>query len=72
MIEYSNFFKAGYKTKWDKDVYHYLDRVAANNKIGQDRGLSHRMVRILVKVYKIKSKYRLSAKLINPALLLGS
>tara|TARA_B100000686_G_C16804618_1_gene989001 strand:+ start:8302 stop:10632 length:2331 start_codon:yes stop_codon:yes gene_type:complete len=56
MIEYSNFFKAGYKTKWDKDVYHYLDRVAANNKIGQDRGLSHRMVRILVKVYKIKSK----------------
>ena len=56
MIEYSDFFNIGYKRKWDKDVYHYLDRVAANNKKGQARGLSHRLVRILVEIYGIKSK----------------
>ena len=29
MIEYPDFFEIGYKLKWDKDVYHYLTKVAA-------------------------------------------
>ncbi len=32
MIEYPDFFEKGYKFKWDKDVYHYLDNVAAQNE----------------------------------------
>jgi len=63
MVEYSDFFESGYKFKWDKDVYHYLDRVAANNKKGQARGLSHRLVRILVEIYSLKSKTELAKKI---------
>ncbi len=63
MIEYPNFFNDGYKHKWDKDVYHYLDRMAANNFKGSQRGLSHRIVRCLVKIYDIKSKDELKRKL---------
>jgi|TARA_B100000315_G_scaffold240657_1_gene260698 glucosamine-6-phosphate deaminase len=63
MVEYPDFFDRGYKFKWAKDVYHYLDRVAANNKRGQTRGLSHRLVRILVEIYGIKSKTELTKKI---------
>lgn len=55
MTQYPNFFSEGYQLKKDKDVYHYLDRIAANNKEGQARGLSHRVVRALVDIYKISS-----------------
>ena len=63
MIEYPNFFDDGYQHKWDKDVYHYLDRIAANNQKGLQRGLSHRIVRCLVEIYGIKSKDQLRTKL---------
>ena len=63
MIEYPNFFNDGYKYKWDKDVYHFLDRIAANNLEGRQRGLSHRIVRCLVEIYEIKSKDQLQLKL---------
>ena len=29
MVHYPDFFDTGYKFKWDKDVYHYLDNVAS-------------------------------------------
>lgn len=55
MTRYPNFFSEGYRLKKDKDVYHYLDRIAANNPEGQARGLSHRIVRALVEIYGIGS-----------------
>ena len=63
MTTYSNFFIDGYRWKWDKDVYHYLDRVASNNIEGRQRGLSHRIVRILVEIYGLESIPELEEKL---------
>lgn len=56
MVNYSDFFETGYKYKWDKDVYHYLNKVAAQDPIGQKRGLCHRVVRAIVDIYKVKDK----------------
>ncbi|MCK9271728.1 MAG: hypothetical protein WC271_15460 [Bacteroidales bacterium] len=55
MIEYPDFFDSGYKYKWDKDVSHYLNKVARNNTDGKLRGLCHRLVRSLVEIYDINS-----------------
>ncbi len=55
MINYPDFFKTGYLFKWDKDVSHYLNKVAERDEEGKKRGLSHRIVRCLVKIYKIDS-----------------
>jgi len=60
MTNYPDFFKEGYQLKIDKDVYHYLDRVASQNFDGQIRGLCHRTVRALVNIYKLKSKEELT------------
>ncbi|MCK7533277.1 MAG: hypothetical protein MZV63_20725 [Marinilabiliales bacterium] len=35
MLGYPDFFEAGYKFKWDKDVSHYLDKVADKDEAGQ-------------------------------------
>ena len=40
----------------DKDVYHYLDKIANNDSEGQSRGLSHRIVRSIVSIYGVKNK----------------
>ena len=63
MIDYPDFFEKGFKRKKDKDIYHYLDRLAANNNQGQIRGICHRLVRILTEVYEIKSKTELTRRL---------
>ena len=63
MIHYSDFFEKGFKLKMDKDIYHYLDKVASQNTLGQTRGLCHRIVRALVFIYKIKSKDELLIKI---------
>jgi len=55
MINYPDFFESGYKFKWDKDVYHYLNKVASGEPHERRRGLSHRMVRAMVDIYKIKN-----------------
>ncbi len=55
MVKYPDFFEAGYLYKWDKDIYHYLDKVASREPDGQKRGLSHRVVRAIVQIYKVKS-----------------
>ncbi len=56
MINYPDFFQQGYKYKWDKDVYHYLDNVAANSPEGKRRGVCHRLVRALVSIWKINNQ----------------
>ncbi|MCH7763412.1 MAG: glucosamine-6-phosphate isomerase [Candidatus Marinimicrobia bacterium] len=65
MIDYPNFFEKGFNLKQDKDVYHYLDRIAEGNVQGQKRGLSHRIIRDLVEIYSIKSKSELNEKIIK-------
>ena len=56
MVNYRDFFKDGYKYKWDKDVYHYLDNIAAQNNDEKRRGVCHRAIRSMVSVWNIKSK----------------
>ena len=63
MINYPDFFQKGYLRKKDKDVYHYLDRIASNNKDGQERGLSHRIVRAFVEIKNVKSEKELVDKI---------
>jgi len=56
MLAYPDFFEAGYKFKWDKDVSHYLDKVADKDEAGMLRGICHRIVRAMVDIYRLKSK----------------
>ncbi|MFZ2340725.1 MAG: hypothetical protein WAW07_13505 [Bacteroidales bacterium] len=59
MIEYSDFFETGYMYKFDKDVSHYLDKIADNDEAGKLRGICHRIVRVMVDVYRLKSREEL-------------
>ncbi len=59
MTNYSDFFESGYKLKWDKDVSHYLDNIAAKNEYEQRRGIAHRMVRAIVDIWNVKSREKL-------------
>lgn len=56
MIDYPDFFNEGYKYKWDKDVYHYLDNIAAQSPEEKRRGVCHRLVRALASIWNIKDK----------------
>jgi len=62
MLRYDDFFESGYKFKWDKDVSHYLDKVADKDEAGKLRGACHRIVRAMVDIYKLKSKDELIAQ----------
>lgn len=55
MIYYPDFFDTGYKFKFDKDVYHYLTKVAAGDYSQRRRGVCHRLVRALVDTYEVKN-----------------
>lgn len=59
MTDFPDFFKDGYKYKWDKDIYHYLDNIAAQNEDEKRRGVCHRLVRAIVSVWGVKSKEHL-------------
>ncbi|MCK9447959.1 MAG: hypothetical protein M0Q41_03175 [Bacteroidales bacterium] len=59
MTDYPDFFEKGYKYKRDKDVYHYLIKVASGQPEERRRGLSHRMVRNMVEIWDIQSKHQL-------------
>jgi glucosamine-6-phosphate deaminase len=59
MVEYPDFFEAGYKHKWDKDVYHFLMKVAAEDLDGRERGLCHRVVRAVVSIWDVHDKEQL-------------
>jgi glucosamine-6-phosphate deaminase len=56
MVEYPDFFNTGYKYKFDKDVSHYLDKIAARDEIGKMRGVCHRITRVMVEIYNLRSK----------------
>ncbi len=63
MLYYKDFFEEGYKFKRDKDVYHYLNKVAADDPIGQRRGLCHRIVRAIVDIFKVSNIQMLTVKI---------
>ncbi len=63
MVHYPDFYQTGYKHKWDKDVYHYLGKVASGEPIERRRGLSHRLVRAIVDIYSVKSTDELQERI---------
>lgn len=69
MTGYPDFFKAGYRYKRDKDVYHYLIKVASGEPYELRRGLAHRIVRDIVEIYKVKNNSELKDQ-INEILIL--
>lgn len=69
MVKYPDFFEVGYRLKWDKDIYHYLTSLAANEPLQMRRGLCHRFTRALTEVFEIKSVGQLRVT-INEVLLI--
>lgn len=65
MIYYPDFFQSGYKFKWDKDVNHYLGKIASGEEIERRRGLSHRLVRAMIEIYKIKNINELTKQVVK-------
>jgi glucosamine-6-phosphate deaminase len=63
MLQYPDFFDTGYKYKFDKDVSHYLDKIADRDRKGMLRGVCHRITRVMVEVYKLKSANELVERL---------
>lgn len=63
MINHPDFFEQGYKYKWDKDVAHYLNKVADKDEHGKLRGVCHRITRAMVDIYNLNSVAELEAKL---------
>ena len=62
MINYPDFFESGYKFKWDKDVYHYLNKVASGEPHERIRAVGHRIVRSLTEIYNLNSILELELK----------
>jgi glucosamine-6-phosphate deaminase len=65
MLNFADFFQQGYKYKWDKDVSHYLDKIAAKDEKGKLRGICHRITRVMVDIYNIKSKEQLIDQIVR-------
>ena len=63
MLEYPDFFEKGYMYKFDKDVSHYLDKIASRDNKGKLRGICHRITRVMVEIYDLKSKEDLISQL---------
>lgn len=55
MIYYPDFFTHGYKIKYDKDINHFLNKVASRDEDGQKRAVAHRLVRIISSIYGVKT-----------------
>ncbi len=72
MIEYPDFFEKGYQYKFDKDVSHYLDKIAAKDQAGMLRGVCHRIIRVMVHIYRLKSLKELTDQIQNNINLLRS
>lgn len=62
MIHFPDFFEEGYKHKFDKDIYHYLDNVARDNQYEMNRGFCHRLLRCSVVLWQFKNIEELKAK----------
>jgi glucosamine-6-phosphate deaminase len=65
MLRYPDFFGSGYLFKWDKDVNHYLNKVGSRDEEGKFRGLSHRIVRCMVKIWQLTSAEQLRRTIIE-------
>lgn len=65
MIKFPDFFEEGYKYKWDKDIYHYLDSVAANDDKEKRRGVCHRVIRSVVEIWEVKNEQQLVTTIIE-------
>ena len=65
MTEYPDFFDEGFSIKWDKDVNHYLNKVAKKDEEGKKRGLCHRITRCLVRIYQMQSVEELKIRIKN-------
>lgn len=63
MIAYPDFYESGFRFKWDKDVSHYLDKVADKDEAGKLRGVCHRIVRAMVEIYSLKSTHELTEQI---------
>jgi glucosamine-6-phosphate deaminase len=63
MVKYPDFFQEGYRHKWDKDVYHYLTKVASGEPHERRRGVCHRVVRSIVEIYGVKTVETLRNKI---------
>ncbi|HVN59443.1 MAG TPA: hypothetical protein VMT63_14180 [Bacteroidales bacterium] len=63
MLGYPDFFENGFRYKFDKDVSHYLDKVADKDENGKLRGVCHRLTRVMVEIYNLKSADELKAQL---------
>ncbi len=65
MTRYPDFFERGYRIKRDKDVYHYLIKVASGQPGERRRGFAHRLIRDVVEIWAIKSIGELREKLVE-------
>lgn len=63
MLSYPDFFEIGYTYKFDKDVSHYLDKVADRDEKGKLRGVCHRITRVMVGIYNLRSVDELISQL---------
>jgi glucosamine-6-phosphate deaminase len=63
MLQYPDFYEKGYKYKFDKDVSHYLNKIAANDESGKLRGICHRITRVMVQIYNLSSEQELVGQL---------
>ncbi len=73
MLKYPDFFEKGHGFKFHKDVSHYLDKIADRDEEGKLRGICHRLIRVMVGIYEIKSEKELKSKIKeNITLLEGS
>lgn len=63
MLYYPDFFQSGYHFKRDKDIYHYLNKVASGELIQRRRGLCHRLIRDMVEIYELSSVEELRLKI---------
>ena len=63
MVDYPDFFEIGYNLKWDKDVYHFLNKVASGEPFERRRGLAHRIIRAIVSIHKIRNREELRNKI---------
>jgi glucosamine-6-phosphate deaminase len=63
MLGYPDFFESGYLFKWDKDVSHYLNKVAERDEEGKKRGLCHRVIRCMVDIFTLRSVEELKEKI---------
>jgi glucosamine-6-phosphate deaminase len=59
MIKYPDFFERGYMLKRDKDIYHYLIKVASGQPIELRRGFAHRLVRNIIEIWGVKNEQKL-------------